>query len=411
MLWHAVPPELNTARLMIGAGPAPMLQAASGWAALGAALQAQAEELATHLTALAAAWTGAAGEQAVAATTPMVAWLGGVAMQAQLRAQQATAQAAAYSKALATTPSLPEIAVNHVTRAVLVSTNFLGINTMPIGMKEADYFVRMWNQAAVAMDVYLAETAVNTAFEPLAPRKPILMPGVGEAVEAATMSRTAQMATQTAVSEAIADVASGTAYQTMLAAMASDLPSTLPDGATLAPQLMNFMAQTGQIGAPLLQQLTSLLQQSGSSSSLGNLGDAERSQMGLVGANPLSSHPLAGGSGPAKGTGLLRAGELPGAGGESTRTPMLTNMIDKYAPAVAPAAAGAINAGAGAVATAAGASAGGSGVGGAPMGMAGHGAASSASAASRPGMVVPMMLADEPGESADRRDDDPYEDW
>lgn len=28
MLWHAMPPELNTARLMAGAGPAPMLAAA-----------------------------------------------------------------------------------------------------------------------------------------------------------------------------------------------------------------------------------------------------------------------------------------------------------------------------------------------------------------------------------------------
>lgn len=29
MLWHAMPPELNTARLMAGAGPAPMLAAAA----------------------------------------------------------------------------------------------------------------------------------------------------------------------------------------------------------------------------------------------------------------------------------------------------------------------------------------------------------------------------------------------
>ena len=42
MLWHAMPPELNTARLMAGAGPAPMLQAAAGWEAVAAALETQA---------------------------------------------------------------------------------------------------------------------------------------------------------------------------------------------------------------------------------------------------------------------------------------------------------------------------------------------------------------------------------
>lgn len=45
MLWHAMPPELNTARLMAGAGPAPMLAAAVGWQTLSAALDAQAVEL------------------------------------------------------------------------------------------------------------------------------------------------------------------------------------------------------------------------------------------------------------------------------------------------------------------------------------------------------------------------------
>ena len=52
MLWHAMPPELNTARLMAGAGPAPMLQAAAGWEAMAAALETQATELATSLIAL-----------------------------------------------------------------------------------------------------------------------------------------------------------------------------------------------------------------------------------------------------------------------------------------------------------------------------------------------------------------------
>lgn len=52
MLWHAMPPELNTARLMAGAGPAPMLAAAAGWQTLSAALDAQAVELTARLNSL-----------------------------------------------------------------------------------------------------------------------------------------------------------------------------------------------------------------------------------------------------------------------------------------------------------------------------------------------------------------------
>ena len=69
-------------------------------------------------------------------------------LQAQKRAMQATAQATSYTTAMATTPPLPEIELNHITHAVLEATNFLGINTVPIGVNESDYFVRMWNQAA-----------------------------------------------------------------------------------------------------------------------------------------------------------------------------------------------------------------------------------------------------------------------
>ena len=119
MFYGAFPPEMNTGRLMAGAGPAPMLQAAAGWEALAVALETQAVELAASLAELSANWSGMGSERAVTATTPMVTWLHTTAMQAQKRAMQALAQAESYSLALATTPQLPEIEMNHVTRSRL----------------------------------------------------------------------------------------------------------------------------------------------------------------------------------------------------------------------------------------------------------------------------------------------------
>jgi PPE-repeat protein len=412
-----MPPELNTARLMAGAGPAPMLQAAAGWEALGSALETQATELAANLVSLKASWTGTSSERAVAAATPMVTWLQTAAQQAQQRAMRATAQAAAYVKALGMTPSLPEIATNHITHAVLTATNFFGINMVPIGFNEMDYFVRMWNQAGGVMDIYQAETAANTAFEPLPPMKPIVQPGVGEAVAAEAVGRFSEMASQAA--EAAPGVVSP------LAAAAADEVTTAPAlAAPLEEQLTQFVAGIGQLSGPMqqlsgpmqqlmqpLQQLTSLGSQSsgmggmggpgsmggpgGGLDALGKPGGGEIGQMGLLGASPLSNHPLAGGAGPSVGMGLMHAEALPGSGGAAPRTSLISQLIDKPAEGVTPAGAGAGSSATG---------------GAAPMGAMGQGAQSGAG--SRPGLAAPAALADHHDDDYDASDNlDDQDDW
>ncbi|OBA61393.1 hypothetical protein A5647_11330 [Mycobacterium sp. 1100029.7] len=383
MLWHAMPPELNTARLMAGAGPAPMLQAAAGWEALAAALQTQAAELAASLTALNGSWTGMGSERAAAAAAPMVTWLETAALAAQQRGMQAAAQAAAYLKALGMTPSLPEIATNKITHTVLTATNFLGINTMPIGFNEADYFVRMWNQAGGAMDIYAAETMANTVFEPLPEMKPILAPGVGEADTPGLLGAFAQAAPDDAAATMLQAATDG-------AGDADDVVAT-PAGLEQISQLMGGL---GQLGAPMqqlmqpLQQLTSMAGQAGGMGGsgfgdgvasgggrLGELGGTKLGQMGLLGAPPLSTHPLAGGSGPSVGMGLMHSEALPGSGGSSARTSMMSALLDKGVP---PAGAGAGSA---------------AGSGAAPLGAAGTGAHSGA--ASKPGLAPVALARDE----------------
>lgn len=426
MFWHGMPPELNTARLMAGAGPAPMLQAAAGWEVLAVFLETQADELAASLAALSSAWSGSASERAVAATMPMVIWLRTVSAQAQKRAVQAIAQANSYNLAMVTTPPLVEIEQNHITHAVLEATNFLGVNTVPIGLNEFDYFVRMWNQAAGAMDVYQAETALNMLFEPILPMTPIVIPGVGEGAAGAALGQAAAMAPAAALrNAAIAHVgaqasvesaglqtgravaqanqaavhAEGQAQRTQNAqqlapqdTMQHGMQMGMQMGAQLGSTLAQLPQQASQMVMQPMQQLTQPLQQVTSMfSQFGGLGGSDKAQMGLIGASPLSNHPLAGGSGASAGAGLVRAASLPGAGGTAPRTPLMANLIGETKPvAVAPGAA----AGAGAAGLAPVGSGGGMG----PMGAMGQ---RGSSGGSKQGLTAPSVLPQDLGEEED----------
>jgi PPE-repeat protein len=422
MIWHGMPPELNTARLMAGAGEAPMLQAAAGWEALAVFLETQADELAGSLSALSSSWSGTASERAVSATMPMVAWLRTTALQAQKRAMQATAQASSYATAMATTPPIPEIEENHITHGVLEATNFLGVNAVPIGVNEADYFIRMWNQAAFAMDAYQAESVANTLFEPIPPMTPIVIPGVGESTVGTAMGQVAAMAPGAVAREtAIAHVGAqatveSAGLQTGRAAGQANQMATAAEGQAQkaqnaqqvgqqqqpAQQAMQIGMQMGsQLGSTLgqlpqqagqmvmqpMQQLTQPLQQV--TSMFSSLGGGDKSaQMGLVGANPLSNHPLAGGSGAGSGAGLVRAASLPGAGGTAARTPLMSKLVGAaIEPTASPVS---VAAGAAAGASAAGLAPVGSGGGAGPMGMMGHG---TKSGGSKQGLTAPSPLA------------------
>ncbi|GAB3220357.1 PPE family protein [Mycolicibacterium hippocampi] len=399
-IWGAFPPEINTARLQTGAGVAPMVQAAAGWEAFAISLETQADELAASLASLAQMWQGMASERAITAAMPMVVWLRTLSLQAHKRAVQASAQATAWSTAATTTPQLPEIELNHVTNAVLNATNFLGVNTVPIAVNEADY-VRMWNQAAGVMTAYEAETMLNSTFEPVPPPKPIVLPGGAEAAMAVGMAGAAPMVAGAAVRNATFAKVSGYGKfeeanqkagrmeqvanqaanqgrspadqaQTLQQApqqgmqmgmqMASQLGSTLGQ---LPQQMMQGVTQPFQQLTQPLQQMSSMFGQMG-----GMMGD-KGAQVGMLGATPFSNHPAIGGSGAATGAGMVRAASLPGAGGTAARTPLMSNLVGKeLGPTLSPVAVGA---GAAAGAAAAGLAPVGSGGGmGGPMGMMGQ---------------------------------------
>jgi hypothetical protein len=284
------------------------------------------------------------------------------------------------------------------------------------------------------MEGYQAETSMNTVFEPIMPPKPIVVPGVGEmgaataiaqnaalmggavvrdatfayvtaqgsidSVALATGNAAGQGAFAAERAEGAAQNAQNAAQQTasqqdkpqqgmqMMTQVASQIGSTV---AQLPQQLGQMVTQPLQQMSQPMQQFTQMFSQMGS-----GFGSDKGAQIGLIGASPMSNHPLVGGSGAGTGAGLVRAASLPGMGGSAARTPLMSSLVgsapESTAASAQPGAAGAAPGGGGTGPAPVGA-------GGGPMGGAGqHG---KNGGGNRPGMKVPTLLPTDTDEDDD----------
>jgi PPE-repeat protein len=194
-IWMAAPPEVHSALLTTGFTPAGIELAAGAWAQLAAQYIAASAELQGIIGQVQTSYQGPSAEKFAAAHQPYLVWLDTAATKAGLAAAAHTEAAASYVSAVAAMPTLAELAENHVVHGALWSTNFFGVNTVPIGMNEADY-MRMWNQAAAVMAGWDTASTMASDSIPPTPMAPMLvLPGVGEAgAAAASAAETANLA-------------------------------------------------------------------------------------------------------------------------------------------------------------------------------------------------------------------------
>lgn len=184
-IWMAAAPEVHSALLNFGGTPAGIEIAGASWKDLAAQYVAATAELEGILAQVQGSYQGPSAEQFVAAHQPYLTWLSTAAIKATLASAAHDEVVSAYTAAVATMPTLGELAENHVVHGVLTATNFFGCNTVPIGMNEADY-ARMWVQAADVMTGWDAlSTAAADSIPPTPMTPPLVAPGVGEAGAAA----------------------------------------------------------------------------------------------------------------------------------------------------------------------------------------------------------------------------------
>ena len=89
MQYPTLPPELNSLRMLSGAGSGPMLQAAQAWQSLGNSLRQASSSFGNVTSNLTnGAWQGAASQAMAQAAAPYIAWLTAAATHSETAALQ-----------------------------------------------------------------------------------------------------------------------------------------------------------------------------------------------------------------------------------------------------------------------------------------------------------------------------------
>ncbi|OBF21750.1 hypothetical protein A5725_13260 [Mycobacterium kubicae] len=185
MSFFTLPPEINSLRMFIGAGTAPMLEAAAAWQGLAAELASAAESFASVTAGLAGqAWQGTAAAAMAPAAAPYAAWLNAAAAQSAGAAQQANAVTSMFEAARAAIIHPLEVDANRNAFVQLVMSNIFGQNAPLIALAESIY-EEMWAADVAAMASYYSGAAAVAA--QVVPWSSVLqtLPAIGSGISGA----------------------------------------------------------------------------------------------------------------------------------------------------------------------------------------------------------------------------------
>jgi PPE-repeat protein len=159
MNFSVLPPEVNSARMFVGAGSGPMLAAAAAWHGLAGELSSAADSFGSLTSGLAdGPWQGAASAAMTSVAARYVGFLNTAATHADGAAAQANASAAAFEAAQAAIVHPAVVSANRTQLVSLVTSNLFGQNAPAIAATEAHY-EQMWAQDVAAMVGYHADAS------------------------------------------------------------------------------------------------------------------------------------------------------------------------------------------------------------------------------------------------------------
>jgi PPE-repeat protein len=278
MDFATIPPEVNSARMYLGPGSAPMLTAADAWDNLAVELHSTAAAYGYEVASLTdGPWLGPSAMTMAGAVTAHVEWLVRSATQAQETAAQARAAAGAYEAAFLSTVPPAVISENRGRLMALVATNVLGQNGAAIATTEAQY-AEMWAQDVTAMYAYAGASASATKLTPFTASTPVTNSGglAGQAAAVAHAGTADSAGTATRLSELVSAIPS------TLQNLASPVPSA--SAATLPAGIAGVLTDLG-LTSPVtfLNPLNTGVGVSSLGESLG-VGLGTQSNVGLLGA-------------------------------------------------------------------------------------------------------------------------------
>lgn len=156
-----LPPEVISALIHSGPGAWSLIQAAAMWHALSAELEQSANSYSAELSELSVSWQGPSSRAMAQSFEPYLAWLRATAVQAQQIATSVEVVTAAFELTHWTVVHPSVVAANRARLAVLLATNFFGVNFPAIAETEAEYHT-MWVNNSAAMYRYAAASASAT---------------------------------------------------------------------------------------------------------------------------------------------------------------------------------------------------------------------------------------------------------